>query len=238
MPRTCTCRRSSERVDVARRAAGARSPRPARARARAPGAARASTPPYVDRAADAESGTRSAAANQPSSKRDSRRARRSASTSRKSGPTKCGSMKRSCSAVPQRHQRCRGRAAARTARSARAAAAAARGSCARAAASRRRGTRPGRGGRSGCPGEYSLSMQNSARCVLPVTSTSRLRNRRSTSQGGDVALVGLPGICCERDLQLVEAVVARLVDARRLAGRADEQAGEQVRQRRDGSASR
>ena len=36
----------------------------------------------------------------------------------------------------------------------------------------------------------------------------------------------------EGDLQLVERVVARLVDARRLAGRADEQAGEQVRQRR------
>ena len=36
----------------------------------------------------------------------------------------------------------------------------------------------------------------------------------------------------ERDLELVEAVVARLVDARRLAGRADEHAREQVRQRR------
>ena len=36
----------------------------------------------------------------------------------------------------------------------------------------------------------------------------------------------------ERDLELVEQVVPRLVDARRLAGRADEQAGEQVRQRR------
>ena len=33
-------------------------------------------------------------------------------------------------------------------------------------------------------GEYSLSMQNSARCVLPVTSTSRLRKTRSTSHGG------------------------------------------------------
>ena len=32
----------------------------------------------------------------------------------------------------------------------------------------------------------------------------------------------------ERDLQFVEAVVPRLVDARRLAGRADEQAGEEV----------
>ena len=35
----------------------------------------------------------------------------------------------------------------------------------------------------GPSGEYSLSMQNSARCVLPVTSISRLRSNRSTSQG-------------------------------------------------------
>ncbi len=72
-------------------------------------------------------------------------------------------------------------------------------------------------------------MQNSARCVLPVTSISRWRKRRSTSQGGQSPLFGdLP----ERDFQLVEAVVARLVHARRLAGRAEEHAGEQVRQRR------
>ena len=36
----------------------------------------------------------------------------------------------------------------------------------------------------------------------------------------------------ERDFEFVEAVVARLVHARRLAGRADEQSGEQIRQRR------
>ncbi len=36
----------------------------------------------------------------------------------------------------------------------------------------------------------------------------------------------------ERDVEFVESIVARLVDARRLAGRADEDAGEQVRQRR------
>ena len=44
------------------------------------------------------------------------------------------------------------------------------------------------------------------------------------------ARVGLE--LAERELQLVEAVVARLVDARRLARRADEHAGEQVRERR------
>ena len=35
----------------------------------------------------------------------------------------------------------------------------------------------------------------------------------------------------EGDLELVQRIVARLVDARMLAGRADEQAGEQVGQR-------
>src|SRR5471030_557852 len=36
----------------------------------------------------------------------------------------------------------------------------------------------------------------------------------------------------EGDLELVQRIVARLVDARMLAGRADEQAGEEIRQRR------
>ena len=36
----------------------------------------------------------------------------------------------------------------------------------------------------------------------------------------------------KRDLQLIEAVMPRFVDARRLAGRTDEHAGEQIRQRR------
>ena len=74
-------------------------------------------------------------------------------------------------------------------------------------------------------------MQISARWVLPVTSTSRLRNSRSTSHSGGLAVARRRHVR-ERDLELVEAVVARLVDARRLAGRADEQAGEQVGQRR------
>ena len=94
----------------------------------------------------------------------------------------------------------------------------------------RNSTRPSRP--VGPSGEYSLSMQISARWVLPVTSTRRLRNSRSTSQGGGgVALAGRRHLR-QRDLELVERVVARLVDARRLAGRADEQAGEQVGQRR------
>ncbi len=39
----------------------------------------------------------------------------------------------------------------------------------------------------GPSGEYILSMQNSVRCVLPVTSIRILRNSRSTSQGGTLA---------------------------------------------------
>jgi hypothetical protein len=62
-------------------------------------------------------------------------------------------------------------------------------------------------------GEYSLSMQNSARWVLPVASTSRLRKTRSTSQGG-VWLVWGGLDLAEGDLELVQRVVARLVDAR------------------------
>src|SRR5436190_2613410 len=42
----------------------------------------------------------------------------------------------------------------------------------------------------------------------------------------------------EGDLDLVDRVVARLVDARRLAGRADEHAGEKERERRDRKSTR
>ena len=118
----------------------------------------------------------------------------------------------------------------RSARPATGPAATARAPSADAAASRsaRSSTRPSRPRSES--GLNSLSMQNSARWVLPVRSTSRWRNRRSTSHGGDV--VALTVELAERDLELVEGVVAGLVDARRLAGRADEPAGEQVRQRR------
>ena len=92
----------------------------------------------------------------------------------------------------------------------------------------RNSTRPSRP--VGESGENSLSTQISARWVLPVTSTSRLRNSRSTSQGGAAS----PALrhLRERDLELVQRLVARLVDARRLAGRPDEQAGEQIGERR------
>ena len=50
----------------------------------------------------------------------------------------------------------------------------------------------------------------------------------AVDQPGRRIAVARIGHLREGDLQLVERVVARLVDARRLAGRADEQAGEQV----------
>ncbi len=71
-------------------------------------------------------------------------------------------------------------------------------------------------------------MQNSARWVLPVMSTSRLRSRRSISQGAGVSPVRN---AAKRDLQFVEVFVAAFVDARRLRGGADEQAGKAVGQR-------
>ena len=81
----------------------------------------------------------------------------------------------------------------------------------------------------GVRGSNSLSIEISARWVEPATSTSRWRNSASTCHGGGGLVVRARG---ERELELVERVVARLVDARRLRRRADEQAGEHVRQRR------
>ena len=74
-------------------------------------------------------------------------------------------------------------------------------------------------------------MQNSARCVLPVTSVSRLRNSAVDQPRRAVARAGLRHLA-ERDLELVDAVLARLVDARRLARGSDEQPREEVRERR------
>ena len=78
-------------------------------------------------------------------------------------------------------------------------------------------------------------MQNSARWVLPVMSVSRCRSARSTAQGRwshVIRPVDQPLDLGEGDLQLVQGLRPTLVDPRRLAGRADEPAREQVRQRR------
>ena len=140
-------------------------------------------------------------------------------------------MKRSCSAVPQRVSGRRAGAFQRRAMRARTSSCWARLMRASGGISKpRNSTRPSRP--VGPSGEKSLSMQISARWVLPVTSTSRLRNSRSTSQGSGASPCAGRRHLRERDLQLVERVVAGLVDARRLAGRADEQAGEQVGERR------
>jgi hypothetical protein len=57
------------------------------------------------------------------------------------------------------------------------------------------------------------------------------------SQGGGGFAFARSRDLLQRDLQLVETIVTRLVDARRLAGRADEKAGKQVRQRSGAAAS-
>ena len=94
----------------------------------------------------------------------------------------------------------------------------------------RNSTRPSRP--VGPSGENSLSMQISVRWVLPVTSTRMLRNSRSTSHGGGGCALAGHRHLGERNLEFVEHVLPRLIDARRLAGRTDEQAREQVGQRR------
>ncbi len=89
-------------------------------------------------------------------------------------------------------------------------------------------------------GLYSLSMQNSARCVLPVRSVSRCRSDRSTTHGSRLppfGLVGQPPDLGERDLHLVDGLGPALVEARRLAGRADEPAREEIGEATDAAAS-
>ena len=184
----------------------------------------------LDRAVEREAELRAAPRTRPDRRR-SRRARDRRSTSRKSSQTKCSSMKRSCSAVPQRTGLPSSGVRQNQATSARS-----NNCCARlmrasgGISNERNSTRPSRP--VGPSGENSLSMQISARWVLPVTSTSRLRNRRSTSHGGGGCAIARRRHLRERDFELVEHVLARLVDARRLAGRADEQAGEQIGERR------
>ena len=85
----------------------------------------------------------------------------------------------------------------------------------------------------GLSGLYSLSMQNSARWVLPVMSVSRCRSARSVTHGfADSGTAGQAGDLGERDLEFVERVGPPLVDPRRLRRGADEAAGEQIGQRR------
>ena len=74
-------------------------------------------------------------------------------------------------------------------------------------------------------------MQISVRCVLPVRSVNRLRKMRSTVQGAMYS-VG-PGVrhLIEGDLELIQRVGARFIHARMLAGGADEEPGEKIRER-------
>ena len=168
-PRSAPCRR-------------ARPPRPSRATARAPGAARAACPCTRNRRTW-EIGTPSAARTiLPRARSRRRRSRRS----RRRSPvrTKYGSMNRSCSSVPQRTS-VPGWYGVRQKR----ATSERSSSCCvrlmRACGGISKARISSRPSRPAAPsGEYSLSMQNSARWVLPVTSISRLRSRRSINQGG------------------------------------------------------
>ena len=140
-------------------------------------------------------------------------------------------MNRSCSSVPQRTSgSCK--ASSRTGRSARASGAAGPGSSGRAAASRTPAARPGPAGRVRLSGEYSLSMQNSARCVLPVHVDQQVAEARGRPARAGTGRRRPRDRSGGRRSPARRAVVARLVDARRLAGRADEQPGEEVGQRR------
>ena len=86
----------------------------------------------------------------------------------------------------------------------------------------------------GPSGEYSLSMENSERCVLPVKSTSKLRSKRSTIQGlSPGCMLGKHLVhLLEGNGQFVQIIVTRFIHARRLAGRPNKCAGKQIRQRR------
>jgi hypothetical protein len=154
---------------------------------------------------------------------------RSSSTSRKSAQTKCGSMKRSCSVVPQRVSGLSA-ALATAGRSARGSAIAAPGSCAGSAASRSRGTRPVRAARSGRPAIQLVDADFGA--VGVAGDVDQQVAQQPVDQPGQ-GRSPCPGAgSAQRDFQFVERVMPRLVDARRLAGRADEQAGKQVGQAR------
>ena len=72
-------------------------------------------------------------------------------------------------------------------------------------------------------------MQNSARCVLPVRSTSKCRNTRSTSHGGTSSQSS--GICSNAIFNSYKRITAALVDTWRLTRRSNKATREQIRKR-------
>ena len=170
------------RVDEARTCRSWSSPRRARATARWRSAARGARPSPAARRRSG-SGARGTRGTPRAGARGPPRSRY-ASTSSKSRHSQVGKRKRSWSACPQRTSGCRVRRRARTTRRARGRARPARSPSGRAAASRTRAARRSPAGRAASTGSKSLSMQISARCVLPETSTNRCRKRASQSHGG------------------------------------------------------
>ncbi len=74
-------------------------------------------------------------------------------------------------------------------------------------------------------------MQISARCVLPVDIDQQIAKQAidEPQAAPSFARATAPG---ERDFEFIKLIVPRLVDARRLARRADEQSREEIGQRR------
>ncbi len=134
---------------------------------------------------------------------------------------------------PPADQRLRAAGAPRTSRPGRGRAAPGPAPSAGAAASRSRAAPAARAVRARSPGCRACRRRTRHRWVLPVRSVSRCRSARSTShgRGSPRSRCGEPVDLGERDLHLVDGLGPALVEARRLAGRADEPAGEEVGQR-------
>ena len=111
--------------------------------------------------------------------------RKAPSTSKKSSRTKCGSMNRSWSAVPQRIRLPSNGSFQNMQTKARINNICRRFIRAVGGISNARNSSKPSGNPRPCGGK-SLSTQNSARCVFPVTSASKFRNNPSTTEGGQL----------------------------------------------------
>ena len=167
-----------------------RPPRRARATARSRRAARAGHRRARPRRSSGKRNSRNGSSHAMSKSMSWRR--RSSTTSWMSARTNHGSRKRSWRSVPHRTSAAGVRARPRSGRRATGPAAPGRAPSAGAAASRSRAARARPSRPRSESGLNSLSMQNSARWVLPVRSTSRWRSSRSTIHGRQRRRPGAP----------------------------------------------
>ena len=216
-PSARTSMRSTERVDVARRAGRASAPRRARATARSRCAPRARTSPASsvpdDRAAQLdERPVRLGRQREPARVEEREHVLEVA-------PQPVGQEEAIVQRAAPAHERRRGTARRRTRRPARGRGSSARPPCAGAAASRTRAARRGPAGRAASAGRRACRCRSRRGGCCP----RRRRAGGGTACPRATAAAGSPGASkarAQRDLQLVERVVARLVDARRLRRRA------------------